>query len=169
MFTTTEPKIDTRAEQHYAGIRTVIPMAELGSSGIIPQLIDETLDWLNEQKISTTGVPFMRYYIIDMENNLDIEIGWPVAEPVSGNGRINARSLPAGRYGSLIYTDAREGYEGNKILIGWARDQGLAWDSWETDKGEAFRSRYEVFITGPDEDPDIANWQTEVAIKLADK
>lgn len=163
-----EPKIDTRAEQHYAGIRSTVPMRQLDSSGIIPQSIDEVMGWLNDKGIVPTGAPFIRYYIIDMDNNLDIEIGWPVETPVFGSGRVNAGTLPAGRYASLIYADAREGYEGNGALIDWARDNDHSWDSWETDKGEAFRSRYEILLTGPDDDPDIANWQTEVAIKLAE-
>jgi effector-binding domain-containing protein len=164
----TEPKIDQRAEQHYAGIRSVVPMAEFGPSGIIPQSYDEVLGWLKARGIAPAGAPFVRYFCIDMDNNLDVEIGWPVATPVSGDGRVNAGTLPAGRYASLIYSDIRKGYEGNKALIEWAREKGIVWDSWDTEKGEAFRSRYEISLTGPEDDPDMANWQTEVAIKLAE-
>jgi hypothetical protein len=34
--------------------------------------------------------------------------------------------------------------------------------------GEAFGGRVEYLLDGPADDPDPANWKTEVAIKLAD-
>jgi hypothetical protein len=78
-----------------------------------------------------------------------------------------AASSPT-RYASLIFTDVTKGVEGNKVLIDWAKEKGIEWDAWDDPKGHAFRSRYEIFIDGPEEDPDPTNWRTEVAIKLAD-
>ncbi|MEO8607705.1 MAG: GyrI-like domain-containing protein [Chloroflexota bacterium] len=164
---TTEPKLDNRTDQHYAGIRTQIGMGEMGS-GFIPQFIGEVFGWLGKNGIEPDGIPFMRYHIINMPGLLDIEIGVPVAAPIKGDGRVNAGVLPAGRYASLIYTDVTKGEEGNSVLIGWAQQQGLEWDRWDDPKGDAFRSRYEIFIDGPQEDPDPTKWRTEVAIKLAD-
>lgn len=162
----TAPTVEQRDEQPYVAIRTQVPMQEL--SAVIPQLIDETEAWLKTQGIAPTGAPLARYHVINMDDMLDIEIGWPVAERVAGNDRITSSTLPAGRYGTLIYTDVSKGIEGNGALIVWAEEQGLKLDAWDTDKGHAFRSRVEVFIDGPDDDPDPANWRTEVAIKLAD-
>lgn len=163
----TDPKIDQRSEQPYVGIRTQVSH-EAMASGLIPQLIDEVFGWLGKQGIEPAGAPFLRYYIINMMDKLDIELGVPVASAVSGDDRVKAGVLPAGRYASLIYTDVTKGVEGNSVLIGWAESQGLKWDRWDDPKGDAFRSRYEIFLTGPEEDPDPANWDTEVAIKLAD-
>jgi effector-binding domain-containing protein len=163
----TEPKIEERAEQHYAGIRTQVTMGELGS-GIVPQLHAEVMDWLNQHGVSPAGAPILRYHVIDMAGKLDIEIGWPVAAPVAGNGRVNAGVLPAGRYASLIYTGAANGVAGNAALITWAKERGIVWDRWETPAGDAFRARVETEHTDPAEEPDMAKWQTEVAIKLAD-
>lgn len=168
MFSTTEPKIDQRAEQPYAGIRTQIQHNELGS-GIIPQLHDEVMTWMKQQGLNPTGAPFLRYYVINMAGKMDIELGWPIDKRVSGNGRINVDALPAGRYASLIYTDVTKGMEGNRELIEWAKQQGLEWDRWDDPNGDAFASRVEHFLTGPEDDPDMTNWETEVAIKLADQ
>ena len=110
----------------------------------------------------------MRYYVIAMPDYLDIELAWPVAEPVTGNGRVQPGTLPEGRYASLIYTDATKGIEGNGVLIGWAEANGIQWDRWDDEKGDAFRCRYETYLTGPEDDPDMTKWETEVAIKLAD-
>ena len=164
---TTEPKLDDRKEKPYVGIRKVVTVQEMGS-GLIPQLIGEVFGWLGKQGIEPAGAPFMRFYVIDMAENMDIEIGVPVAAPVKGDGRVNPGVLPAGRYASLVYTDVSKGYEGNSVLIGWAKDKGIEWDRWDDPKGDAFRSRYEIFIDGPKDDPDPTKWDTEVAIKLAD-
>ncbi len=163
---TTPATVDQRAERHYAGIRTRVSHREFPT--IIPQLLNETFGWLAQQGISPAGAPFMRYNVIDMEHLMDVELGVPVSEPIAGNGRVTAGALPAGRYASLIYTGVKNGIAGNGMLIDWAREQGLKWDQFDSPDGDGFVSRYEIFLTGPDDDPDPANWDTEVAIKLAE-
>jgi effector-binding domain-containing protein len=163
----TEPKLDDRSEQHYVGIRTQVTMEQMGS-GLIPQLLDEVFGWLGDQGVAPAGPPLIRYYVINMEGNLDIELGVPVASALSGNGRIAPGVIPAGRYASLVYTGVENGIAGNGVLIGWAAANGIAWDRWDDANGDAFRSRVEYFLSGPEDDPDPANWDTEVAIKLAD-
>ena len=104
-----------------------------------------------------------------MAEQLDIELGWPVAAPVSDNERVSAGVIPAGHYASLVYTGPYDGLmDANRVLIEWARDQGLAWDRWHEEHGDAFRSRVEIYHTDPAEEPDPQKWQTEVMIKLAD-
>ncbi len=166
MFTT-EPKIDTRSDQPYAGIRLKTSAQELGN--VIPQNVDAVFDWLGQQGIEATGAPFIRYYVINMADRMDVEIGVPVAVPVAGNDRIQSGVLPAGRYASLVYRDVTRGEEGNRVLIEWAKDQGLTWDNWPVPDGDAFASRYEIFLSGPQDDPDPHQWDTEVAIRLADE
>ncbi|MDX1992505.1 MAG: GyrI-like domain-containing protein [bacterium] len=165
---TTEPKIEQRDEQPYVGIRTRVSIAELGS-GIIPQLHDEVLAWMQQQGAAPSGPPFLRYHVINMADKMEIELGWPVAQPVRGNERINADVLPAGRYASLIYTGVENGVAGNAVLIGWAQQQGLVWDRWDTEAGDAFASRVEFHLTDPADEPDMSKWETEVAIKLAEE
>lgn len=167
MYSTTEPKIDNRTEQIYAGIRQNVTPQEMGGN-IIPELIGEVAGWLKQHGIEPQGAPFMRYYVIDMANTMDVEIGFPVAKPITGDDRVKPGVLPAGRYASLVYTDVTKGYEGNGVLIGWAEKNKIQWDRWDDPKGDAFRSRYEIFIDGPEDDPDPTNWRTEVAIKVAD-
>ncbi len=87
--------------------------------------------------------------------------------PMVGNGRVTAEVIPAGRYASLIYFGS--GYTGNKALIEWARANDLNWDRWDDAKGDAFRSRYETFLTDPKIEPRKTRWEVEVAIKLKDE
>jgi effector-binding domain-containing protein len=162
----TQPKLEDRNEQHYAGIRTEVPMEQLPN--VIPQLLGEVFAWLGKQGITPAGAPFIRYHVIDMKAKLDIELGVPVAATLPGDGHISAGVLPAGRYASLIYTGVMNGIEGNRALLDWAKAKGITWDRWDTDKGDAFRSRIESYLTDPNVEPDPAKWETEVAIKLAD-
>lgn len=163
----TEPKVDERVEQPYMGIRTQVPHTAFPE--IIPQYIDELFAWLGNHGAKPAGPPLMRYHVINMEGNMDVELGIPVAQALPGDGHIASSVLPSGRYASLIYTGVMNGIAGNGALIDWAEEHHIKWDRWDDANGDAFRSRVEFFLTGPEDDPDPANWETEVAIRLADE
>jgi effector-binding domain-containing protein len=168
MAQTTAPRIETRPEQPYVGVRTQVPMTELGT--VIPQLHSEAMTWLKSQGLKPSGPPFVRYHVINMEDKLDIEMGWPTATKLAGNGRVQGGVLPAGKYASVLYMGDYSGLmEANRVLVDWAKDNNIAWDRWDAPNGDAFRSRYESYITDPGDEPDPNKWQTEVAIKLADQ
>lgn len=48
------------------------------------------------------GAPFAAYYNMDMQN-LDVEMGFPVARPMEGRGGIIAREIPAGKKAAGIH------------------------------------------------------------------
>jgi effector-binding domain-containing protein len=167
----TEPKLENRSEQHYVAIRTQVTMQELGT-GVIPQLHSEVFAWLSKQGITPAGPPFIRYLVINMMAKLDIELGWPVANSLSGNGRISAGVLPAGRYASLMYIGPYEGdglMKANAALLDWGAEHNVVWDSWQAENGDGFGARLESYITDPGNEADPAKWETEVAIRLEDQ
>ncbi len=159
-----EPQIDERKEQPYMGIRVQTPMKGMGI--VLTKLFKEINKWAAKNGVEPAGPPFHRFYVIDMEGDMDLEVGIPVATPLPGDERVHPAVLPAGRYASLIYTGS--GYTGNKTLVEWARDKGIKWDRWDDPKGDAFRSRYEAYLTDPKIEPRKTKWEVEVAIKLAD-
>jgi effector-binding domain-containing protein len=163
----TEPKLDQRDEQPYMGIRTKVTMSEMPD--VIPQSFEEVFGWLGERGIAPTGLPFVRFHVIDMAAKMDIEMGVPVESTLAGDDRVTAGTLPAGRYASLVYTGLENAYQGNGRLLHWGGKQGLTWDKWMVEEGEAFGGRYETTLTDPSEEPDTTKWETEVAIRLADK
>ena len=61
-------------------------MEELGS--VVPPLTDRVFGWLAGRGITPAGPPFWRYVVVDMDNELELETGIPVASPVEGNGEI---------------------------------------------------------------------------------
>ena len=162
----TAPKMDERPDQYTMGIRTQVPMSAFGEA--IPRLTDEVFTWLQQHGVAPAGPCFVRYYVINMPGMLDVEMGVPVAAPTAGDDRVKAGVIPAGRYASLIYTGVENGIEGNKALLEWGAEQGLAWDQWTDPNGDAFGGRVEYTLTEPEDEPDLAKWDTEVAIRLVD-
>jgi effector-binding domain-containing protein len=163
--TATELKIDQRPEVTYMGVRFIAPF-----SGMRPQVDlarKELLKWFKEQGIVPSAPPFLRYHVIDMKGDMDLEYGIPVEKSLAGEGRVKAQVLPAGRYVSHIYTGG--GYQGNKSLIERARATGLEFDRWDTEQGDNFRCRYEMFLTDPKIEPRKTKWSIELAIKLLDE
>jgi effector-binding domain-containing protein len=158
-----EPKTDERQEQPYMGIRTATPMRELPT--VIPRSIGEVFDFLNGHGVQPRGAPFIRYHVIDMQGELDIEIGVPVDAVLAGDGQVQPGILPAGRYVSLVHTGPYpELMQANADLLAWAAQQGLELDQHATPRGDAFGGRYESYLSEPQEKPE----RTEVAIRLAD-
>ena len=96
-----EPRIVKRTEQPYIGIRMQAPFR-----GMFAQVNKQfpTLDkWLRQHGIPPAGPRFLRYHVIDMAGEMNIEVGVPVATPLPGDGRVKPGLLPAGHYASLIY------------------------------------------------------------------
>jgi effector-binding domain-containing protein len=161
-----QPRLEDRPNQAYAGIRVQVPMREFPTT--IPAPLDELFSWLGARGAEPDGPPFIRYHVINMLALMDIELGVPVATALPEDGRIRPGVLPAGRYATLTYTGIENGIAGNAALLDWGKQQGLAWDRWSVEAGDAFGSRYESYLTDPGEQPDPSRWETEVAIRLTD-
>src|SRR5262245_8559210 len=96
-----EPSIAERPEQHYAAIRHELPMSEF------PRAIAESLPavaaWLGQHGTAPAGAPLIRYLVTEMPNRLVVDIGWPTASAVQGDGRVQPGTLPDGSYASLVH------------------------------------------------------------------
>lgn len=163
--TATAIKVQQRPELPYMGIRFIAPFA-----GMFQQvaLVQKELErWFAGQGVKPEGPPLLRYHVVDMKGAMDLEYGIQVAKILPGDDRVKPAALPAGRYASLIYSGG--GYQGNKALIEGAHAQGLEFDQWVTDSGDAFQCRYEAFLTDPKVEPRKTRWDIEVAIRLRDE
>ena len=166
------PEITQRSAQPYAGISAWVPMADLGS---VADRIPEIFGWLGGRGIAPAGPPFFRYHVIDMERQLQVEVGVPVASPVEDvlaaedSGQIRAGTLPAGRFAVMTHTGAPDTlYAATGELLDWAQSRGLTWDMSPTDDGERWGCRVEFYLTDPAQQPDVSQWQTQLAFRLAD-
>jgi effector-binding domain-containing protein len=160
-----EPRIEERTAQHYAGIQATVPMG--GISAAVDEAFPELFGWLAGTRTAPAAPPFIRFLVIDMEALLQLELGVPVAVPVTGSGRIKAGVLPAGRYVVLRHIGPYDGPDGlipaNAALQQWAQEHGVEFDMRDTPEGSAWGSRFEQYITDPSAEPDPANWETDVA------
>ncbi len=115
-------EINERAPQPVLSIRTRTTVQDLArvsgqSYGAIAQYLGE----LGEQP---AGAPFAAYYNMDMQD-LDVELGFPVARPLPGKGEIQPSEIPGGRLASVMHTgpyaDCGPAYE---ALTQFIKDQG---------------------------------------------
>ncbi len=160
-----EPRVEYRDEQPYAGLPATVTMATLAQA--IDQGYPRLFRWLDEHAIAPAGPPFIRYLVIDMAADLDIELGVPVAATVAADDQVQAGMLPGGRYATLLYAGPYDGLIGaNAALQQWAQRQGLEFDAADTDRGSAWRCRVEHYRTDPSAEPDPAKWETDVAYLL---
>jgi effector-binding domain-containing protein len=162
----TKPKIESRAEQYTLGIRKAVPMTEL--KNVIPAFSHEVFQFLKARDITPAGPEFLRFHVIEMPGRLDVEIGVIVPKGAKGQGKIAPGVIPAGKYATVTYTGL-DGYVASKTLMEWAQKNGVKWDQWRDPHGDAFRSRVELSLVDPAEEPNPDKWKTLVAIKIADR
>ncbi|WP_147260079.1 GyrI-like domain-containing protein [Pseudonocardia hierapolitana] len=159
-------EIVDRPAQPYVAVRRTVTMQTF------PEIADRLpglFGWLAERGVDPAGPPFFRYLLIDMERELDVEAGVPVAAPVDGDGEVLAGVLPAGRYATTTHV----GHPDELIAVtGAFQDeaaaQGLTFDATGTERGTRWGCRLELLLTNPAEQPDTTKWETKLAFRLAD-
>jgi DNA gyrase inhibitor GyrI len=160
------PEITQRPAMPYAGISAWVTMAAIGS---VADRIPEIFGWLGARGIPPAGPPFFRYHVIDMERQLLVEAGVPVAAAVPDDGDVRGGMLPSGQFAVMTHTGAPATLAAaTSELLDWAEARRLAFDVTRTDVGETWGCRLEFYLTNPADQPDTSKWQTELAVRLAD-
>jgi effector-binding domain-containing protein len=157
-------EIVDRPAQPYVAVRRTITMQTF------PEIADRLpglFGWLGERGVAPAGAPFFRYLLIDMERELDVEAGVPVAAAVDGDGEVLAGVLPAGRYAVTTHI----GHPDELIAVTGAfldeaAARGLTLDATETERGTRWGCRLELLHTNPAEQPDMNKWETKLAFLL---
>jgi effector-binding domain-containing protein len=160
------PKLEQRTEQPYAAIRATPTMQTIGPTA--GPLLGEVFGWLAERGVAPAGPPFFRYLVIDMDRELQLDVGVPVEQPISPDDRVHAGSFPAGDYVTALYTGHYDGLaEATGELLAWADRNGIVWDREQTAAGEAWAARTEHYLTDPEAEPDPARFETLLAFRTA--
>ena len=93
-------EISQQPEQPVLSIRTRTAV------GTLPQEIGKAyqaiMEYMQEIGQPPLSAPFTAYYNMDMED-LDVEMGFPVSQPLAGMNDIKASSIPAGPQASCMY------------------------------------------------------------------
>ncbi|HTF40574.1 MAG TPA: GyrI-like domain-containing protein [Propionibacteriaceae bacterium] len=164
------PQIIERRPQPYVAVREAVTMFTLSR---VADHIPELFGWLAQRGQTPSGAPFFRYLTIDMERELEVEAGLPVAAPLDlaaeAGGAVTAETLPGGRFVRAFFVGHPDGLEkATAELLQWAETQGLRWDVSDSPVGERWGCRLEIYHTDPLEQPDMNAWRTELAFRLAD-
>jgi effector-binding domain-containing protein len=115
-----------------------------GLSGAVDEAFPELFAWLGGSGIAPSGPPFIRYLVIDMAAELEIELAVPVSAPVAGTTRVRPGVLPEGRYAVIRHTGPYDGLiASNAELQTWVREHGIEFDAQDTARGSSWRSRAE--------------------------
>jgi effector-binding domain-containing protein len=111
--------------------------------------------YLGELGACPAGPPFVAYYNEDMQD-LDIEIGFPVAQELAARGDIQPGEIPGGKVATCLYTGPYSGI----ALAYEALSQWMNQNSYQP-TGVA----YEIYLSDPDETPP-EELQTQIAFPL---
>jgi effector-binding domain-containing protein len=163
---TTEPTVVERQPQPYVGVRERVTMASIGA---VADRMPDVVTWVLDQGLEIAGPPFLRYLVIDMERELEIEAGVPLTRPAEPAGDIRPGVLPGGRYVVMAHRGHPDGLvRVTGDLLAWAAARGLRWDVEPSPEGERWGCRVESYPTDPRVEPDPSRWTTELAFRLAD-
>ncbi|GAA1890638.1 GyrI-like domain-containing protein [Asanoa iriomotensis] len=160
---TSEPSVTDRPAQDYVAIKRTVTMSSIAD---IADRFPDVFAFLAERGVAPAGAPFLKYNVIDMEGELEIEAGVPVRMPVGGSGEIFPAVLPAGRYLTVTHVGHPDGLldvTGN--FLGWAHERDLEFDHHDSPSGDVWHCRLEIYHSNPAEVA-IDKWETELAFLL---
>lgn len=122
-------------------IRTRASVQELGQ--VLGQAYGAIAQYLGELGEEPGGPPFAAYHNEDMQD-LDVEIGFPVARQLPGRGDIQAGEIPGGNVATCLhvgpYSEIEQAYD---ALSFWVEENGY----------EPTGAAYEMYLNDPDETP----------------
>ena len=136
-------------------VRVSTPVGELPT--LMGRVFGEVAAFMQRKGIPFAGMPFALYHNMDM-NALDVEIGFPVAGVVAGEGRIGASTIPGGRVAWAVHVGPYETIEQTyNALLAFAQERNLKVAEW----------MYESYLNGPDTTPP-EELRTEICMPISD-
>jgi len=111
---------------------------------VIGQAYGEIMQYMAELGEPPSDVPFTAYYNLDMQD-LDLEIGFPVAKSLPAKGEIKSNEIPQGKYVSCMYKGAySQMEEPYNEMFKWIEEKGY----------EQKGVYYEFYYNSPNEAPE---------------
>jgi effector-binding domain-containing protein len=154
--------IEDREPQQVLSIRANVAVAELAQAQ--GERLSELWRSMQPRGLAAVGPPFVRYHTFG-ETETDVELGMPVSQEATGDGRIQPGALPGG---AAIVT----WHVGAHDTLGDAYGRLNAW--LEEHKREAAGPAWEVYwwiASGEEPDPSSwpapTQWRTELVQPVA--
>lgn len=96
-------ELSEQKAQPVLSIRTRTAVENLPQA--IGQAYGEIMRYMGELGEQPADIPYTAYYNLDMQD-LDVEMGFPVAKPLPARGEIKSGEIPRGKYVSCMYKGA---------------------------------------------------------------
>jgi inorganic pyrophosphatase len=136
--------------QPVAAIRAITTQSEIVSTFKI--LAPEIVDYLQENDVSSTGAPYVRYFHSGADR-VDLEVGVMISGAFDGNSRVELGELPGGQVTTLTHTGPFEELpSAYTALVEWIQAQGRI----------TVNSPWEVYLTYPMDDFDSTERRTQI-------
>jgi hypothetical protein len=141
-----QPRVQLRPAQAYVAVAVSLAVDELH---IVDGIFFELFGWLANRGLTAHAAPFIRYVVVDMAGLLEIEVGIPVANTVTGDAQVISGVIPAGSYATLTYSaiDQAGDIQANAELQAWGAERGLAWKQDRIGEREVWGGRFEFYPT----------------------
>ena len=121
---TIECRVMEQPYQPTLSIRTRSAVEQLPQ--VLGSSFSEIISYLTELGETPAGPPYAAYYNMDMQN-LDIEIGIPVARELPGQDKIQASGIPGGQVATCLHLGPYGAIEpAYKALSAWVAAEGLS-------------------------------------------
>jgi effector-binding domain-containing protein len=139
--------VQDREPQQVLSIRTTVAVAELAQAQA--QRLSELWRSMQAQGLAVVGPPFVRYHTFG-ETETDVELGVPVSKRATGDGRIEAGTLPGGAAIATWHLGAHDS-------LGAAYERLNRW--LEEHESEAVGAAWEVYWwIDASQEPDPSSW-----------
>jgi len=125
--------------QHSLSIRKTTSVENLAE--VLGESYMKIMQYMGEIGECPTGAPYTAYFNMDMQN-LEVEIGFPVATKLPEKDDIKPSEVPAGKYASCIHTGPYSEIEpAYNTLTKWVDDNGykpsgIAYEFYLNDPGD---------------------------------
>ncbi len=134
-------ELKEREAQPVLSIRKITSVGKLSEE--IGKAYSSIIQYMNELGEHPAEAPFTAYYNLDMEN-LDVEMGFPVAGKLAGRDEVGAGEIPGGKYAECTYKGPYDGMvQVYDAMNKWVSDNGF------TPTGIS----YEIYYNSPEEVP----------------
>jgi len=162
-----EPELIQRSAQPYVSITSLARMGQLGIQ--LGPKIGEVFGWLAARGTAPAGPPFWKYNVIDMDGDMEVEVGVPTADHLDGDEQVQPHVLPAGHYVLAHHVGHPDTLEdATRQLLEWGEANGITWDVADSPDGDRWVARVEEYLSNPDDEPDMDKWRTNLIFKVAD-
>ena len=142
-----------RPAQPVLSIRTRAAVQDLPQ--VMGKAYGAIMHYLGELGVPPAGAPFVAYFNMDMQD-LDMEIGFPVMQPLPGKGEVQPSEIPGGKAATCLHVGPYPELSGAYQALGdWVKANGY----------QATGASYEFYLNDPEETPP-EKLQTQIVFPL---